>query len=143
MPAPNRQITARLTFRKGTALEWAASNPILLAGELALDTDANGFKMGDGTTAWDALDFYRADTIIHDQSVLDTLPSETTMLDAMYWLKAYTDTLVDALALRVTAIETTPDGDHEAEHIYLSTDILTENGDYLTAENGTLLQIEE
>jgi hypothetical protein len=65
------------------------------------------------------------------------------MLDAMYWLKAYTDTLTDALAVRVTAIEATPDGDHESEHIYLSTDILTENGDYLTAENGTLLQIEE
>lgn len=40
----------RIQIRRGSTLEWAASNPVLLTGELALDTDTKEVRIGDGQT---------------------------------------------------------------------------------------------
>jgi collagen type VII alpha len=45
----------QLQFRRGTAAEWASANPTLAAGEMGIETDTNKFKLGDGTTLWNAL----------------------------------------------------------------------------------------
>lgn len=50
-------ILGQLQFRRDTAARWAAFNPILLAGELGLETDTDLFKIGDGTTAWNMLPY--------------------------------------------------------------------------------------
>ena len=50
-------MTARIKIRRDSAASWASNNPILAAGELGLDTTANQIKVGDGTTAWTALEF--------------------------------------------------------------------------------------
>ena len=50
-------MTARIKIRRDLAASWASNNPILAAGELGLDTDANQIKVGDGTTAWADLAF--------------------------------------------------------------------------------------
>jgi Major tropism determinant N-terminal domain len=44
-----------IQFRRQTAAQWTAANPILAQGELGLELDTKYFKMGDGTTAWTAL----------------------------------------------------------------------------------------
>jgi hypothetical protein len=41
--------------RRGSAAEWAASNPILGDGELGLEKDTHIVKLGDGVTAWNDL----------------------------------------------------------------------------------------
>jgi hypothetical protein len=43
--------TIQLQFRRGTVSEWSDSNPILAEGEMAIETDTDLFKIGDGTTA--------------------------------------------------------------------------------------------
>jgi hypothetical protein len=57
MPQPSRYITARITFRRATTKEWENNDPILLAGEPAIDTTANKFKIGDGISPWSSLDY--------------------------------------------------------------------------------------
>lgn len=57
MPQPNRYVTARLTFRKGTTAEWAAADPILMAAEPCIDTTLNKFKIGDGVSRWSQLEY--------------------------------------------------------------------------------------
>ena len=42
---------------RGTAEALAEANPILLAGELGLETDTGKFKFGDGVTAWTELSY--------------------------------------------------------------------------------------
>lgn len=42
-------------FPADTAANWTAANPILLKGELALESDTNKYKFGDGVTAWTTL----------------------------------------------------------------------------------------
>lgn len=43
--------------KRGTAAEWAAANPILLAGEIGFETDTNKMKVGNGTNNWNDLDY--------------------------------------------------------------------------------------
>lgn len=51
-------IKAQMKQRLDTKANWAAQNPVLLAGELGIVSDApNLYKVGDGATAWNALPF--------------------------------------------------------------------------------------
>lgn len=45
-------MATRMLQRRGTAVEWAAANPVLAAGEIGLETDTKVFKIGDGVSAW-------------------------------------------------------------------------------------------
>lgn len=45
----------RIQMRRGTASRWTTVNPVLLSGELGVETDTNKFKIGDGSTAWSNL----------------------------------------------------------------------------------------
>lgn len=43
--------------KRGTAANLSAANPVLLAGEIAFETDTGRFKLGNGTTAWNSLPY--------------------------------------------------------------------------------------
>jgi hypothetical protein len=47
--------TVRIQLRRGTAAEWTATNPVLAAGEMGLETDTGDFKFGNGTDTWSNL----------------------------------------------------------------------------------------
>jgi hypothetical protein len=44
-------------FRRKTAADWTSANPVLMAGELGLETDTARFKFGNGATAWNSLPY--------------------------------------------------------------------------------------
>jgi hypothetical protein len=48
----------RFKLRSDTAANWTAANPVLLAGEIGVETDTRKYKIGDGTTAWSGLSYY-------------------------------------------------------------------------------------
>lgn len=41
--------------RRGTAAQWSSANPVLDAGEIGVETDTGVVKIGNGSTAWTAL----------------------------------------------------------------------------------------
>ena len=45
--------------RRGTAAQWTAANPTLAAGEIGFETDTNQFKIGNGSSAWSALSYFK------------------------------------------------------------------------------------
>jgi hypothetical protein len=51
-------MATRMQQRRGTAAQWTAANPVLAAGEIGFETDTNKFKMGNGTSAWSALQYF-------------------------------------------------------------------------------------
>lgn len=55
-------VPVTLIIRNDTAAAWAAVNPILKQGELAVETDTNFMKVGDGTTAWSDLPYCSSET---------------------------------------------------------------------------------
>ena len=50
-------LTALQKQRRDTASNWTTNNTVLLAGEWGIESDTKKFKIGDGTTAWQALDY--------------------------------------------------------------------------------------
>lgn len=48
----------RLIQRRDTAANWQTANPVLEAGEWGYETDTKKIKMGDGSTAWNALPYF-------------------------------------------------------------------------------------
>ena len=50
-------ISGQIQLRRDTAANWATENPVLLAGELGLESDTGNAKFGDGTTAWNSLKY--------------------------------------------------------------------------------------
>lgn len=47
--------------KRGTASRWTDTNPVLLAGEIGVETDTKKIKIGDGTTHWNNLDYMKVD----------------------------------------------------------------------------------
>lgn len=50
-------MTTQIRFRRGTAAQWAAANPVLALAEMGVEIPGNAFKVGDGVTAWNDLDY--------------------------------------------------------------------------------------
>lgn len=48
---------AKIQFRRGIASQWTSVNPVLSSGEPGYETDTGFYKIGDGTTAWNDLDY--------------------------------------------------------------------------------------
>ena len=48
-----RQLNSRIIIRNDTAANWSSSNPVLLKGELGIETDTGVVKYGDGVATWD------------------------------------------------------------------------------------------
>ena len=50
----------QIQLRRDTATNWASANPTLASGEPAFETDTGKFKIGDGVTAYNSLDYIGA-----------------------------------------------------------------------------------
>jgi hypothetical protein len=51
------QMATRIKLRRDTAANWTSANPILALGEPGLETDTRKVKYGDGSTAWNGLQY--------------------------------------------------------------------------------------
>ena len=54
-------VNTLLQVRRGSSSDWSTANggngAVLGAGEIGLDTTIDRIKIGDGTTAWNSLEF--------------------------------------------------------------------------------------
>lgn len=46
-----------IKLRRDTTSNWTSVNPVLLSGEVGIDTTLNKFKIGNGSSTWSALSF--------------------------------------------------------------------------------------
>ena len=49
------EVSARMAQRYDTAAQWTNENPILLAGEIGIESDTGYIKVGNGSTQWTGL----------------------------------------------------------------------------------------
>lgn len=87
----------RIQFRRGAALTWTATNPILATGEPGLETDTGFFKVGDGATLWADLPYAGGGTDI----VLDA--DAVTETSAKLWLSPTERTAIGTISGKITA----------------------------------------
>lgn len=57
-----QQKFAHLIQRYNPAALWSQYNPVLLKGELGIESDTHKAKLGDGVTAWNSLDYFVTNT---------------------------------------------------------------------------------
>ena len=53
----DRTLSARIKIRRDTASNWSLYNPVLLSGELGIETDTLKIKIGDGVLPWGSLSY--------------------------------------------------------------------------------------
>jgi len=63
-------MSVLIQLRRDTASNWASINPTLAQGEPGYETDTGKIKYGDGSTAWNSLDYAKTGGIV-DGTVLD------------------------------------------------------------------------
>lgn len=68
-----------IQLKHDTSTNWTTYNPVLLAGEVGIETDTNKMKIGDGTTAYNSLDYFVGDidlSAYYNKTQTDGLLSE-------------------------------------------------------------------
>ena len=48
----------KILLRRDTASNWTSANPTLSGGEVGVETDTLKMKLGNGSTAWNSLNYY-------------------------------------------------------------------------------------
>lgn len=71
-------VTAKIVPRQGTAAAWTSANPTLLFGERGIETDTGYVKLGDGTTAWNDLDYVATDVTVSAHIASTSNPHSVT-----------------------------------------------------------------
>ena len=56
-----KELNTRIQLKHGLAAKWTERNPVLLAGEIGIETDTLKMKVGNGTSNWKALGYLGAD----------------------------------------------------------------------------------
>ena len=56
-PTPTT-VQVKFQLRLDTSANWSSVNPVLLAGEMGLETNTNRIKIGNGSTAWNSLGYF-------------------------------------------------------------------------------------
>lgn len=105
-----KNINTRIILRNDTYANWHAKNPVLDAGEIAVITDQYTFKIGDGSSKFDALPQIRAiasdvEAWAKKKNVVDVVIAGYTKGDETGALTA-TDTIKVALSKIENSIST-------------------------------------
>jgi len=104
---------AQILLRRDTAANWQSANPVLGQGELGVETDTGKAKLGDGSTAWNDLAYFKDVTFTstHESDIETVLNEAHTHVN-----KALLDVLTNS-------------GD--------GTKFLSDDGTYKVINNGT------
>lgn len=71
MPVSGNKMTIEhVQLKRGNASGWTSKNPTLLRGEIGLEMDTKKFKVGDGSTSWNGLDYW-LDTNVDSVTIID------------------------------------------------------------------------
>lgn len=95
-----KQLVAKFGHRYNTAAIWSYVNPILIKGEIGIESDTKRFKFGDGETPWNNLSYAGGDggTIIDTTLTVSGAAADAkTTGDALRQLdnKMFTGTLAE------------------------------------------------
>ena len=87
-----KELNTRIQLKHGLAAKWTEKNPVLLAGEIGIETDTLKMKVGNGTSNWSALGYLGADA----NDILDIINENRDSCTTVNVAEGQSDT--DALA---------------------------------------------
>lgn len=69
----NTTLNVKIQIRNDVANTWKTTDPVLLKGEMGVETDTRKFKFGDGVSTWTELDYASAQAAV----VMNKAPTPT------------------------------------------------------------------
>ena len=102
-------MATRIQLRRDTAANWTSNNPTLANGEMGVETDTFKFKIGNGSTAWNALQ-YASSTSSYADSDVDVHLNTSTAASGEYLSWNGTDYSWDSVSAGATQ-QVATDGD--------------------------------
>lgn len=69
----NTTLDVKIQIRNDTKNNWTTQNPVLLKGEMGVETDTRKFKFGDGVSDWKTLEYASATSAI----IMNKAPTPT------------------------------------------------------------------
>lgn len=143
---------ARIRLRHDTAANWTSANPVLLAGEVGIETDTRKFKVGDGSSTWSSLSYYIEGTPIRGQASRTTSGLITGLTQSVYKVTGLTATFDSASASGMTLGTTdlfgikNTSGSTQLMRVFAAIDATAGNNQVLglkLAKNGTAIDQSE
>lgn len=102
--------TARIRLRRDTQANWTAADPVLLNGEMGVETDTRRYKVGDGATAWSGLSYYIEGVLSRGQASKQTSGNITIATAGTYQSTGLTATFDSGSAYQTVLGTTDPFG---------------------------------
>lgn len=100
----------KIQLRHDTAANWTSVNPVLLEGEVGIETDTKKQKIGDGSTSWNSL-AYQIQDFISNIPVGLNLSIDSGILSAQAGhITSQTDILKTSSVISTADISTIPNG---------------------------------
>ena len=96
-------MAVKIQIRKSLKSEWELYNPTLAEGELGLETDTGYLKVGNGTDAWNSLEYW--------------VPISATEIKSLYEGNSDTNAFTDALLSKLNGIEAGATQDQSAVEV--------------------------
>lgn len=140
-------LTTKIVLRHDTAANWIKYNPILLAGEMGVETDTGLLKVGNGLSTWTALEyinnFENNSTATHYEGTAELLEDGTPETDEAVIARVLGETAAKLddvfIVRRLIAAEkyshtayifngnawAAMDGNYNANNIYFDEDFIT------------------
>lgn len=75
-------MAVNIQVRRGTAAQWTAADPTLMAGELGFETDTTYYKIGDGATAWTSLGYGAYNGVISAGTITSAMIADGAIVNA-------------------------------------------------------------
>jgi len=70
-------MAINIQLRRGITTEWSTANPTLAVGELGLETNTKLYKVGDGSTPWNSLEYGGLNGTFNGNQILTTSSDKT------------------------------------------------------------------
>jgi hypothetical protein len=129
-------MATRMQQRRGTAAQWTAANPVLAAGEIGFETDTNKFKMGNGSSAWSALQYFANAAEL--AAIIDGAPDLLNTLNELAASLGDDPAFITTITTSLSEHSNDTTGVHginNTAHLALSADVTTEIGTAITTHN--------
>lgn len=96
----------KILLRRDVASNWSSANPTLSGGEMGVETDTLKFKLGNGSTAWNSLNYYAPPSLddIYDVTITDTANGQFLKWNGSAWVNEVIDLGTDTSGSYVSAL---------------------------------------
>lgn len=104
-------MSATIKLRRDTAANWISADPTLALGECGFETDTLKMKIGDGSTAFTALDYMSGDGVTqYTDTMAKAAAVDDAIVDNETEVAPSQDAVFEALALKIPTSYLDTDG---------------------------------